>query len=225
MLGLGLIVTVFNITLLAQQKRVELSAAAGYSLATGFDVGARSLGGITVATVGMNSGFSYNFEGDYLIGPNFGIGFLFSRQESELTARGFTPARAPKTVTIAEMPTYHYQFPLTYNFFERDATIRPFVFGGIGWTQFSPGNSRVNVPGGNTSVDLDNKSRFAGTFGGGVKFFVTPAFGVKVSGRWTPTAVNSKTEGIWCNAYYCASSVDYKFSNQGEFSGGLFVRF
>lgn len=224
-LWLGLIAATFNIAAAAQDKKVELSASVAHTFATGFDVNPVFIGGLAINNIGMDGGFSYNFQGDYLIGENLGFGFLFSRQKSRLTARGFTSGNAPRTATIAEMPTYNYQFPLTYNLFTSDAKIRPFVFGGLGWTQFSPGTSQVNVPGTSAPIDLDNKSKFAFTLGGGAKLFLTESFGIKGTARWTPTHVNSQTEGVWCNYYYCAADINYKFSNQGEFSAGLFVRF
>ncbi len=61
--------------------------------------------------------------------------------------------------------------------------------------------------------------------GGGVKVFLTPKFGIKGTARWTPTYITSQADGYWCNFYYCAVVGDLKYVNQGEFTGGVFVRF
>jgi hypothetical protein len=41
---------------------------------------------------------------------------------------------------------------------------------------------------------------------------------------WTATYIGSQPDGIWCNALYCVVE-NSKWSNQGEFSGGLILRF
>jgi opacity protein-like surface antigen len=124
------------------------------------------------------------------------------------------------------LSVWNYEFPFTYNFLDNDAKVRPYLFIGLGWTQFSPSNVNPSIgrPG-NGTVDLHSRNQFAMTLGGGVKYFVTPKFGLKGQARWTPTYVTSQADGYWCNFYYCAVVGDLKYVNQGEFTGGVFVRF
>src|SRR6185295_1121762 len=98
-------------------------------------------------------------QGDFLIGENAGIGFMFARQDSKLTARV-----SGGDVDIADMPVYNYQFPFTYNFGASDSKIRPYLMFGLGWTQYSPGKSQVGIGTGGTvgTGDLSGKSKFAG---------------------------------------------------------------
>jgi len=153
--------------------------------------------------------------------------YLFARQNSKLTLRGATAFNGGQagTVTVADMAVYNYQFPFTYNFLDSDSKVRPFLFFGLGWTQFSPGTLNSSLPAIPPGRDLQSNSQFSVAMGGGVKYFITPKFGIKGMARWTPTYVTSQADGYWCNFYYCAVVGDLKYVNQGEFTGGLFVRF
>ncbi len=225
---LCLILATLNIAALAQEKKVEVSAHLGYTAASGFDVDPVLINNAVVDRIGVNSGLSFGFQGDYLVSDNFGVGFLFARQSSELTASGFSniTGNFGDDVNIADMPIYNYLFVGTYNFGEVLGKVRPYALGGAGWTQYSPGTLTVVTADGVTAAaDLNSKSKFALTFGGGVKFFVSPAIGFKASARWTPTYIGSTPEGIFCTPFYCGVAESSKWSNQGEFSGGVIFRF
>jgi len=223
---LCLFLAMFGATASAQDEKFEASFGVGYTAASGFDIDPVVILGTSVNKVGMHSGFAYNFQGDFLFGENTSVGFLFSRQDSKLTLRGASPfSGGLQTVTLADMPVYNYQFPFTYNFLDADAKLRPFLFFGLGWTQFSPGAVNASLPALPAGRDLQTSNKFSVAMGGGVKYFVTPKFGVKGMARWTPTYITSEADGYWCNFYYCAVASDYKYANQGEFTGGLFVRF
>jgi len=225
--SLCLLLTMFSVAAFAQDEKFEGSFGIGYTAASGFTIDPVVILGTSVNKVGMDSGVAYNFEGDFLFGENASIGFLFARQNSKLTLRGATAFNGGQagTVTVADMPVYNYQFPFTYNFLDSDAKVRPFLFVGLGWTQFSPGAVNGNLPNVPAGRELNSNSQFSMALGGGVKYFVTPKFGFKGMARWTPTYVTSQADGYWCNYYYCAVVGDYKYANQGEFTGGVFVRF
>jgi Outer membrane protein beta-barrel domain len=113
------------------------------------------------------------------------------------------------------------------NFLNGDSKFRPYAIAGLGVTEYAPGTLTA-TPGGSAtpvSINLDNKAKFGMTYGGGIKYFLTPLFGFKMQARWTPTFIGSQSDGIWCNALYCGTISSSKWSNQGEFSGGLILRF
>jgi len=227
---LCLLLTMFSVTAFAQDEKVEVSAGFGYTATSGFTVDPVVIGATSINKIGVDSGFVYHIEGDYLFGENTSFGFLFASQKSKLSYRGTTigVGGSSGTTPIVDLNIYNYQFPFTYNFLDSDAKVRPFLFAGLGWTQFSPVSGTVNPsigrPGTSTQ-DLNSNSQFSMALGGGVKVFVTPKFGFKGTARWTPTYITSQADGYWCNFYYCAVVGDLKYVNQGEFTGGLFVRF
>jgi opacity protein-like surface antigen len=220
---LCLIMATLNIAALAQDKRFEVSVSAGYSVASGFDVNPVVINGTAIDRIGVDSGFSWGLQGDYNVNENIGVGFLFSRQKSRLTVSSV----AGDQTNIVANPIYNYLGVITYNFRDGDSKLRPYAFGGMGVTEYAPGTLTA-IPGGSStpvSINLENKAKFATTWGGGVKYFLTPMFGFKMQGRWTPTYIGSQPDGIWCNGFYCGVAENSKWSNQGEFVGGLIVRF
>jgi opacity protein-like surface antigen len=220
---LCLILATLNIAALAQGKRIEVSASAGYSVASGFDVNPIVINNQVIDRIGVDSGFSWGLQGDYNVNENIGVGFLFSRQKSRLTVSNV----AGDQTNIVANPIYNYLGVITYNFRDGASKLRPYAFGGMGVTEYAPGTLTAIPAGSSTpvSINLENKAKFATTWGGGVKYFLTPMFGFKMQGRWTPTYIGSQADGIWCNAFYCGVAENSKWSNQGEFSGGLIVRF
>jgi outer membrane protein W len=216
----------FSVAAFAQNEKVEVSASVGYTATSGFTIDPVAIGGTSINKIGVDSGFAYHFEAGYLFGENSEFGFLFSHQQSALSYRGTSLSGGSGTTKIADMSVWNYQFPFTYNFLDADAKVRPFLFVGLGWTQFSPGtvNPAIGRPGSGT-VNLQTNNQFSMALGGGVKYFVTPKFGFKGTARWTPTYVTSQADGYWCNFYYCAVVGDLKYVNQGELTGGVFVRF
>ena len=222
---LCLILLMLNIAALAQEKKVEVSAHLGYTAASGFDINQVNINGALVNRIGVDSGISFGFQGDYVMSEKFAVGFLWARQSSKLTASGATAVNVG-TVNIADMPIYNYLGVATYNFGEVLGKVRPYVLGGLGATVYSPGDFIIFFPNGTTAAgNLGSKTKFALTLGGGVKYFISQSFGVKASARWTPTYIGSQPGGIFCNQFYCSLVDDSKWSNQGEFSGGVIFRF
>ena len=216
----------FSVAAFAQDEKVEVGGSIGYTATSGFTIDPVLIGNTTINKIGVDSGFAFNIQGDYLFGENAAFGFMFARQKSALSYRGATLGGSSGTTKVADLSVWNYQFPFTYNFLDSDSKVRPYLFVGLGWTQFSPGtvNPAVGRPGAGTR-DLRTQNQFSMSLGGGVKFFVTPKFGFKGTARWTPTYITSQADGYWCNFYYCAVVGDLKYVNQGEFTGGAFVRF
>jgi opacity protein-like surface antigen len=220
---LCVILATLNIAALAQEKRFEVSGSLGYTAASGFDINPVVINDNAVDRVGVSSGFSWGLQADYNVNDNIGVGFLFSRQKSRLSVNNIVGAKTD----IVNNPIYNYMGVVTYNFLNGDSKFRPYAIVGLGVTEYAPGTLTATPGGSSTpiSINLDNKAKFGMTYGGGIKYFLTPMFGFKMQGRWTPTYIGSQPDGIWCNALYCGTVGSSKWSNQGEFSGGLIVRF
>ena len=118
------------------------------------------------------------------------------------------------------MKVNNYHGIFTYNFGYEDSMTRPFIFGGLGATNWTPGDVE--------GLSIESATKFSTTWGGGVKVYPIQNVGVQVMGRWTPTYVKSDPGGLWCSPYwgwgcYVLSEPDY--SNQLELSGGVTFRF
>src|SRR5258705_9550123 len=160
---LCLFLAMFGVTAFAQDQKFEASFGVGYTAASGFTITPVVILGTSVNKVGMNSGVAYNFQGDFLFGENASVGFLFARQNSKLTLRGATAFNGGQagTVTVADMAVYNYQFPFTYNFLDSDSKVRPFLFFGLCWTQFSPLNLYSSLPAVTSGRELQSYSHIS----------------------------------------------------------------
>lgn len=209
------IVLAFAGTVSAQDYKAEVTGFVGYSFSDGFTVDNVAIGGDVFNTISPVSGFSYGFTFGYFLNDNMEVGFLFGQQQSELEIKG--PV-AKESVTDLDVRNYHGVF--TYNFGEYDSVVRPFFMGGIGATQYKPGDIMGNSVEGNTKLST--------TWGGGVKLYPSEHVGIQAMARWTPTYIKSDPAGIWCSPYWpfaCWPVSNAQYSNQFEFSAGVALRF
>jgi hypothetical protein len=212
-------VAVAVITLLASptfaQGRVEFSGAIGYTFSEGIDFanGVLAPNGSIYNRVDPKSGVSFNFTFGGYVTEQAEIEFLWSRQSSTLEVTGIS---APQLNGDMSVSNYHGNF--VYNFGDQDMKARPFIFIGLGATQYGDATFPAKtVPG---------ISKFSWSFGGGVKAWASPHVGVKAMLRWVPTYINTEAGGWWCDPYWgCGVVGNMKYSNQFELSGGLVARF
>jgi len=195
----------------SQDQRVEINPFFGYSASDGVTVDPIAIDGEIYDTVNVQSGTAFGVIFGVYVTENMEIGFLWSRQDSKLEAEGTT------TREFTDMPVSNYHGIFAYNFGDSDATARPFLFGGLGATTYSPEDL--------DDFTFEGESQFSSTWGGGVKVYPSPNFGISVMGRFTPTYIKSDPEGVWCGYYGCYVLEDTQYANQFEISGGVSLRF
>jgi hypothetical protein len=195
----------------AQEKRIEINPFFGYTFSDGVTVDPFLLGGTVYDSINPMSGMSYGVQFGVFATENAEIGFLWSRQDSKLEAKGAS------SLEITDMNVDNYHVLFTYNWGEEDTTARPFLFGGLGATQFSP----AALEG---SEGEGGETQFSSTWGGGVKVYPSPSVGFTATARWTPSYIKSDPEGVWC-WYYCYVVSDAQYANQFELSAGVSFRF
>jgi hypothetical protein len=200
----------------AQDQKVTVGAVVGWTFSDGVSGDAvLAPNGQTYNRVDPTDAFSWNISIGFLATPQAEVGFLFGRQQSTLQAGGTAE------VEIGDMAisTYHGYF--AYNFGEPEATLRPYIMGGLGMTDYS--DVKTTLAGGST---LPGPSRFSTTWGVGVKAYPSPKAGVQFGVRWTPTYIKSDAAGWWCDPWFgCYLVGDPQYSNQFEFNGGITLRF
>ena len=208
---------VLTSTLQAQEFKLEIIPYAGYSFSEGVGINPTDVGdGIIVDEVNPKSGYSYGFSIDALVSEHFAIGFNFNEQQSSL--EGNIKGTGKREFTDMKLRNYHAIF--TYNLGDEDDGVRPFVFGGLGATQYSPDDIM------GTGVEGD--TRFSSTWGGGVKLYGGKHVGVRLTCRWTPTYIKSDPSGIWCSPYWpwqCWVVGEANYSHQFEMTAVLILRF
>jgi hypothetical protein len=193
----------------AQDPRVELSGTAGWTFSDGVNVGSIDDSPITI---GPKDAFSWGARIGFMVTPNVEIGGLFNLQSTDLEVEGFD-----LSATVSQK-VYNYHGYLAYNFGESDASVRPYVLGGLGATQYGGLDTAVATTSGET--------QFSSTWAAGLKIFPGRNFGIRLEGRWTPTYIKSDPEGYWCDPYWgCYTVAEAEYSNQFELSGGITLRF
>lgn len=154
-----------------------------------------------------------------LLTENTEAGFMYTQQNSKLVLGGVLST--PDT-ELGDMRVSNYHGYLSYNFGEAAAKIRPFLYGGLGATEF--GSVDFNTP--VRQGTIGGSTKFSTTWGAGVKYFLGPRVGIRASGTWTPTYIKSDAAGYWCDPWWgCYVVGDAQYSNQFSLTGGVTVRF
>ncbi len=206
----------------AQDNRFEINGLIGYTFSEGVDVAPQEGGDqegdavTAISRISPKRGFSYGLGMDYFLTENFAVGFNFAQQSSTLRAR----VENFKGLDITDMKVNNFHAILTYNFLEEDEILRPFIFGGIGATGYSPDDIGEH--------SLEGATRFSTTWGGGVKYYTSEHLGFRGGIRWTPTNIKSDSGGIFCGSsgdWNCLLLDNSNHSHQFEFSVGIVARF
>jgi hypothetical protein len=209
-------------TVPAFAQKIEASGYFGWGFTDG-------VSGATYTNVALQSYNRVDPKDSNLFGLSLGIlltenteaGFMYTQQNSELLAGG-TLGTDDFPLGDLRVSTYHGY--LGYNFGEAAAKIRPFLYGGLGATEF--GSVDFTTPLRPTGGTLGGSTKFSTTWGAGVKYFVGPRVGIRVSGTWTPTYIKSDAAGYWCDPWWgCYVVGDAQYSNQFSLTGGLTFRF
>jgi opacity protein-like surface antigen len=205
----------------ASAQQVEASVNVGYSASDGFTTSPRPLLGVTYDEIKAASGPTLGFTFGVFFSDRSEFEFVFNRQTSELRAGGPGTVDTP----VADLTIYNYHGNFVYNWGERDGMIRPYIFGGLGATQYTFGQMLVPTPAGSTE-SIPGETRFSTNWGGGVKAYFTPSVGARLGVRWTPTYIKSDPAGMWCDPFYgCWQAVNTQYANQFDMTVGLTVRF
>jgi len=201
----------------AQSARVEISGTAGWTFSDGVSGDSVLVPGVgTFNRIDPKDAFSWGVRLGFNVTDNVEIGALFDQQSTTLEIGG------TDTLDFGDLSVRNYHGYFAYNFGEADASVRPYVLGGLGATEF--GSVRVNL--GGESREVDGTTKFSTTWGAGLKLFPGETFGVRLEGRWTPTYIKTDAAGWWCDPFWgCYVVGNAQYSNQFEFSGGITLRF
>jgi len=201
---------------LAQDFKMELTPFFSYTLSEGTNVNLNTglPGGAIVNKLTPVSGLGWGFQADVLASEIFAMGFQYASQSSKLELG----IQGGQKQEITDMKVRNYHGMFTLNLGDEDAPAKPFIFLGLGATQYSPDDVMGN--------SVDSRTRFSTTWGGGVKWYGTDHVGVRMTARWTPTYINTDPTGYWCSPYWgCWIVGEANYSHQFEFNGGVILRF
>ena len=206
----------------AQEPRVEVSFETGYTASEGIQTSsARVIGGQVYNDVDIKSGGNFGFTAGFFITPNAEVEFLWNRQFSNFDISNPAPS-----IELASLSVDNFFGNFVYNWGDHDTKVRPFALFGLGANHYAPGDP-VALPKLTSATTIDSATKFAWTFGGGVKVYPSPHIGIKATARWTPTYIKSDSAGLWCDPFYptCWVLADPDYSNQFAITGGVTLKF
>lgn len=199
----------------AQEHKIEVSGYAGWTFSNGVPIDNIEFEGQIYNRITPKSGGSYGFTFGVFVTENIEIEFALDQQQSALEASG---PGGKREFTDMNVNNYHGNF--VYNWgYDRDV-MRPFIFGGLGATQYKP----ADVMG----TAVDGSTRFSTNWGGGIKMYPSSNVGIKIMARWTPTYIKSDPGGIWCSPFWpwiCWRVSDTQYSHQFQLAAGITLRF
>ena len=213
--GLTLCVLFLTSAVGAQEHKIEVSGYAGWTFSNGVPIDNIEFEGQIYNRITPKSGGSYGFTFGVFVTENVEIEFALDQQRSALEASG---PGGKREFTDMNVNNYHGNF--VYNWgYDRDV-MRPFIFGGLGATQYKPADVMGTAVEGNT--------RFSTNWGGGIKMYPSSNVGIKIMARWTPTYIKSDPGGIWCSPFWpwiCYRVSDTQYSHQFQLAAGITLRF
>ena len=142
----------------AQDYKIEVSGYAGWTFSGGVPINNIEFEGQTFNRITPKSGGSYGFTFGVFVTENVEIEFALDQQRSALEASGRDGKRE---FTDMKLNNYHANF--VYNWGDDRDVMRPFIFGGVGATQYKPADVMGNA--------VDSNTRFSSNWGGGIKMY------------------------------------------------------
>lgn len=148
----------------------------------------------------------------YNVWDTFQAEFMWNRQPTTISAHNLSNNSFS---TIGNTNMDMYQFDILYPFRSREAKFRPFFGAGMGWTHFGNGDNLIGF-----------SNRFSYNLGGGVKYFFTQLFGLRLDVRYLATRT-TPTTSQQCDPFsgLCFTVQTTAHAKQGEANLGLIFRF
>jgi hypothetical protein len=220
--GVALLVGLGAAPAFAQTPKVEVSGIVGWTFSDGVSGSSVLAGdGNIYDRLDPKDAASLGFSIGYHVTEHSEVGFMYAHQYSKLVAGGANDRE------LGNMGVNSYHGYFAYNFAPSDGPLVPFIYGGLGATNFSSVDTTIGpvaAPLGTRTIPGETK--FSTTWGGGVKFFPNPRVGVRVVGSWTPTYIKSDAAGWWCDPYWgCYLVGNAQYANQFTLGGGVTLRF
>jgi outer membrane protein with beta-barrel domain len=194
------------------QQKFELTPFVGYETSGSYPVSGFAGSGATTIPIDRlraNGATAWGAFLDYGLTENFQPEFMWERNNTSYSARNI--------LTNSYFDAFHsnidqFQFGGLYMLRNSEHVLRPYAAASIGFThEFnSNGNS--------------NRTAFAWSIGGGVKYSVTRHIGFRGDARYLPT-YGSTSQGQYCDPFFgCYTANIHNYLHRGSFTGGIILK-
>ncbi len=211
LVGAGLLTLVASPAL--AQARGEVTATVGWTFSDGVTfTNAAPVNGFIYDRADPKDSVSFGLGGGFFINHQVELEFMWNRQPTKLQVQG----NGPVIEGDMNVDTYHGNF--VFHAGEADAKIRPFVYFGLGATNYGDASFPTRT--------ITGTTKFSWAVGAGVKSYFSQHAGIRASVRWVPTYIKTDGYGWWCDPFWgCTPVGNTQYSNQFELSGGVTFRF
>jgi outer membrane protein W len=207
-LVLAVIVAVAVVPKASAQKGIEVTPFIGGQINGGLDLSTTVYNRLEV-----QNGLTYGATVSYAINKLASVEFMWNHNQADTLAQFSSGAADRKLFSIT---SNQYLGDFLMHFKDSESRLRPFVFVGAGIANLAPNRNGVN-----------STTRFAWVLGGGIKYSVSKHLGVRFQAKWSPTYINTFTEGVWCDPLWfgCWASANSVFLHEFDGTAGLTFRF
>lgn len=182
-------------------------------------VGGQINGGLNLSTtifrrIEVKNGVNYGITAGYLLGDHYGIEFQWNKNNSGTTAQ---PINGGNSIKVFNLNWNQYMANFVFHLTDREPTIRPFAFFGLGASDLSPDRKGVR-----------STTRFAFSLGGGAKMKISHHLGLRGQLKWSPTYITTTSNGgFWCDPFFggCFVTGNSHYLHEFDVNGGIIFRF
>lgn len=188
-------------------RGVEITPFGGSRFGGIIDAGSATNPDVNYLTI--RSTWDYGAMLDVDLFPHAQAEFMWNNQPTVIGAH--VPDAGSTRVGEASLDMF--QWGLLYQFLRPGSKLQPYAVGGIGFTSYNT----------NGIINLGNELTF--NVGGGVKYFFTPHFGLRLEARYSPSRT-TQGYGEACDPFYgCYTETIHNYADQGQANLGLIFRF
>ncbi|HMD43198.1 MAG TPA: outer membrane beta-barrel protein [Candidatus Acidoferrum sp.] len=211
-LFLGFITLLFASLPAKAQGRFEVTPFVGYETSGSYPISVFSNTGnaVPVNRLQVNDALSFGTFLDFNLTENAQLEFMWDRNNTSFNARN---ALSGQYFKAFNSDVDQFQFGGLYMLLNSEHRLRPYVAASLGFTYDDNFNG------------TPNRTEFAYSLGGGLKYFVNRHVGLRGDIRYMPTYGNS-SYGTYCDPFYgCYSAKSANYLNRGNFVGGIIFKF
>lgn len=167
-----------------------------------------------IEKIDVPNSLSWGLTAEVMITPWGSLEVLWSHQDTTLAAK-FSVAGAGYDDKLSHLNVDTLQIGGMWMSGDPSNRARLYVDVLLGATRLTP------------SPAFSTLTRFSGSIGGGIKYYLADHFGLRAGARWLPVYIHSSGGGSSaCNAVYgCYDTYETNILSQGDAYGGLILRF
>jgi Outer membrane protein beta-barrel domain len=212
MMFLGFITFLLTSLSANAQGRFEATPFVGYETSGSYPINIFSNTGASgpVDRLQVNGALAYGTFLGFNLTENTQLEFMWNRNNTSFNARD---ALSGQYFKAFNSDIDQFQFGGLYMFRNSEHRLRPYVAASLGFTHD------------NNSDGTPNRTEFAYSVGGGVKYYINRHVGLRGDVRYMPT-YGSSSYNTYCDPFFgCYSAKSANFLNRGNFVGGIIFKF